>query len=301
MSEKMKSTILGFFIGLAVIVPGFSGAQMAIIFKLYDKLINAMDKLFTKKSILFLLPIIFGAILGFVLGLFSVKYLLEISIFAVTAVFAGMMLGSIRTVTDEVKGQVFKKRYVIYALLGLIIPILMSSVAIYTGLDFKELITNTPVYFYFVAIIIGFLIALTQLIPGLSATALLLSVGLYNALIDSISMTFWKANPQVLLVYGMIGIGGIVGILTLSKLINRCLTRYKTPFYYTIVGLCLGNIVCMFFNPEIYSFYTNMGPNGYIHIIVGVILFIVAASLMCILYLKTNKKNNVEESITRLD
>ena len=36
--EVGKGGLLGFFIGLAVIVPGVSGSTVAIIFKLYDKL-----------------------------------------------------------------------------------------------------------------------------------------------------------------------------------------------------------------------------------------------------------------------
>ena len=36
-----KSALLGFFIGLAVIVPGISGSTVAIIFKLYDQFLYA--------------------------------------------------------------------------------------------------------------------------------------------------------------------------------------------------------------------------------------------------------------------
>ena len=32
-----KSSVLGFFIGLAIIVPGISGSTIAILFKLYNK------------------------------------------------------------------------------------------------------------------------------------------------------------------------------------------------------------------------------------------------------------------------
>lgn len=39
--EIAKSGLLGLFIGLAIIVPGVSGSTVAIIFKLYDKLIYA--------------------------------------------------------------------------------------------------------------------------------------------------------------------------------------------------------------------------------------------------------------------
>ena len=41
-----KSALLGFFIGLAVIVPGISGSPVAIIFKLYDEFLYAVSNLF---------------------------------------------------------------------------------------------------------------------------------------------------------------------------------------------------------------------------------------------------------------
>ena len=37
-----KSALLGFFIGLAVIVPGISGSTVAIIFKLYDQFLHSL-------------------------------------------------------------------------------------------------------------------------------------------------------------------------------------------------------------------------------------------------------------------
>ena len=43
-----KSALLGFFIGLAVIVPGISGSTVAIIFKLYDQFLYAVGNLFKK-------------------------------------------------------------------------------------------------------------------------------------------------------------------------------------------------------------------------------------------------------------
>ena len=74
--DVTKSTILGFFIGLAVIVPGISGSTMAIIFKLYDKLLYAMGNLFKsfKLCILFLLYLlcrfVFFVVVVFVFVLF---------------------------------------------------------------------------------------------------------------------------------------------------------------------------------------------------------------------------------------
>ena len=51
--DVTKSTILGFFIGLAVIVPGISGSTMASLFKLYDKLLYAVEIYLKASSFVF--------------------------------------------------------------------------------------------------------------------------------------------------------------------------------------------------------------------------------------------------------
>lgn len=70
-----KSAVLGFFIGLAVIVPGISGSVVAIIFKLYDAFIFAVSNLFKrfKQCFTFLLPIAMGMIIGLVAGFLPCK------------------------------------------------------------------------------------------------------------------------------------------------------------------------------------------------------------------------------------
>ena len=70
-----KSSVLGFFIGLAIIVPGISGSTIAILFKLYNKLIYALGNILKKfaSCFLFLLPIIIGGLVGIVLGFFTIK------------------------------------------------------------------------------------------------------------------------------------------------------------------------------------------------------------------------------------
>ena len=70
-AEVARGGVLGFFIGLAVIVPGVSGSTVAIIFRLYDKLLYALGNIFRrfKKCAKFLLPIVLGLAVGFVLGI----------------------------------------------------------------------------------------------------------------------------------------------------------------------------------------------------------------------------------------
>lgn len=105
--EVVKGGVLGFFIGLAVIVPGVSGSTVAIIFRLYHKLLYALGNIVRrfKKCIRFLLPIALGLIVGFVLGFLAIQRLIEISPFTIIGLFAGLMLGAFPAVYDEVRAE----------------------------------------------------------------------------------------------------------------------------------------------------------------------------------------------------
>ena len=54
--QWLKAMVLGFFIGLAVILPGISGATIAIIFGLYSSMIYSFGNILKqfKKCFLFL-------------------------------------------------------------------------------------------------------------------------------------------------------------------------------------------------------------------------------------------------------
>ena len=105
--QVAKGGLLGAFIWLAVIVPGVSGSAVAIIFRLYEKLLYALGNLFRqfKKCVLFLAPVVIGAVVGLVLGFFGVRALLNLLPFAIVALFAGLMIGAFPSVKAEVKGE----------------------------------------------------------------------------------------------------------------------------------------------------------------------------------------------------
>lgn len=127
-----KSALLGFFIGLAVIVPGISGSTVAIIFKLYDQFLYAVGNLFKqfKKCFLFLLPIGIGMVLGLLLGFFTVEKLLAILPFAVVGLFAGLMSGAFPAVKDELKGAQMNGKRISLLVLGVLIPIAIGVISV---------------------------------------------------------------------------------------------------------------------------------------------------------------------------
>lgn len=276
-TEVTKGGILGLFIGLAVIVPGVSGSAVAIIFKMYEKLLYAIGNLFKKfkKCIKFLLPILIGILVGFVLGFFGVRSLLNIIPFLVICLFAGLMFGAYPAITDQIKGTKLNAKYILLFIIGLAIPILVSCVSVFSDIT-QHSLSNLKFYHYILFAIIGFLVAITQLVPGLSATALLMSFGYFTPLMNSVSLTNFKENPTIFLVYLCLIIGFIIGLFVVSKGLNKILNRYKTPTFYCIAGLSLGSIVTMFFNPEIMEIYVGWSDGGMVlDISMGVLVFII--------------------------
>ena len=66
MKDFFKLFATGALIGIAMIIPGVSGGTLAVLMGVYDRLIGAISDLRRdfKKNIVFLLPIIFGAVVG---------------------------------------------------------------------------------------------------------------------------------------------------------------------------------------------------------------------------------------------
>ena len=276
-----KGGILGFFIGLAVIVPGVSGSAVAIIFKMYEKLLYAIGNIFKrfKKCAKFLLPITIGALAGFVIGFFGVRALLNIIPFIIICLFAGLMFGAYPAVTDQIKSTKLNAKYVSLFIVGLIIPILISVFSIYGNVA-QQTFSNLQFYHYILFIIVGFLIALTQLVPGLSATALLMSFGFFTPLMNSVSLTYFKSNPSIFIVYLCLIVGFVIGLLTISKGLSGLIKKHKANTFYTIAGLSLGSIITMFLNPEVMAIYTAWNLTSMVRdLSIGIIVFIIGILL----------------------
>lgn len=311
--EWMTNAFVGFFIGLAVIVPGISGATITIIFKIYDKLLNAVSNIFKKfkNSALYLLPIVIGAIVGFILGFFGIQYALEYIPFAIICLFAGLMIGAFPAVSDEIKGEKVTPLRISLFAIGFIFPIALSVlVTLLTGSD-NGTGFDTIEWWEFVAFLfIGFVIAITQIVPGLSASAFLMMIGYFSAFMNSVHLTFWKENPAIFGIYAVLAIGFLVGFFLTSKALDALFRKARGSTFFAIVGLSAGAIVSIFFNKDIYGLYqiwggadksgtdfANCVPMA-VDISLGIALLIIGFGISFTLYLYQKKH---DEKIKALD
>ena len=297
-----KSALLGFFIGLAVIVPGISGSTVAIIFKLYDQFLYALGNLFKKfkQCVIFLFPIAVGIVVGVGLGFIAVKELLKILPFAIVCLFAGLMSGAFPAVTDEIKGVKKTGIRVALFIVGLLIPVALGATSALLSLEETAsvggLFDKVQWWHIILGVVIGAVVGITQIVPGLSASAFLMAVGWFGAIVDSVSVTYWTENPAVFLIYGGLGVGFLIGLLGFSKLLTFVFGKARQTAYCMIVGLSLGSILSMFCNGDIMETYvgwaTGTGSDPVLNVVLGVILFALGAFGEYMLVRYERKKNN---------
>ncbi len=275
-----KSSLLGFFIGLAVIVPGVSGSTVAIILKLYDKFLYAVGNLFKRFKVcfLFLLPVAIGAVVGFLLGFLAVQQLLELIPFAVICLFAGLMIGSFPAVKDELSGVQMNAKRITLMVVGACIPVavaVISSVSTLQGGTTGNILEADLVWQIILPLLVGFVLALTQLVPGLSASAILMVIGWYAVLMQNLHFSLETLqNIDLIVVVASMAVGFIVGFFIFSKLMSKLFERARDTSYSLIVGLALGSLLTMFFNSEIVKVYQTWAESGvnWLHLVLGVVL-----------------------------
>ena len=199
----------------------------------------------------------------------------------------------------ELKGAAMNAKRIALLIVGILIPIAIGvvSVALNTS-DASEAATNVfaSVKWWQVLLClpVGYIVGVTQIVPGLSATAVLMALGWFKSLVDSVSLTFWKSNPAILLVYAALVIGFLLGLFTFSKFLNYVFGKARHTAYSMIVGLSLGSIVSMFYNPDIFSqAYIPWKESGVEvwDLVLGIALFAVGAICSYMLVRYQRKKD----------
>lgn len=292
MKEVLLSIVLGCFIGLSVIIPGISGSTIAIVMKIYDKLMYSFSNIFKKfkSCFIFLIPIGIGAVVGLGVGLVIVKLLLDRFPFPTICFFVGLMAGTYPIVHSEIKKEkITPKRGGLFAL-GLLVPILISVAAIFVS-ESRSL-EDLELYNYIIFLGIGVLVSLTQLVPGLSATALLMMFGYYSNLMDSISFDMIK-DFDLLLVFIMLGLGFLIGVVLFSKGIEKALSNYRKTFFFLICGLSIGSMISIFLGNDCMEIYKTWDMG--ISILIGS-LTLLSGFLITFMFYLYQKKHNMKSS-----
>ena len=241
--------IKGFIVGIAFIIPGVSGGTLAIYLGIYQKLLDAINHLFTdfKKSMKFLIPFGIGGVIS-VLGLAKLMgFLIAWNSWIVLLFFIGLLAGGVKQIylKSEVKHFHLPSFIaLILSFLTLLLIIILDKSSHRVGIEYFDM----KFIDYFLIIGLGILSATTMIVPGISGSAMLMVLGFYTAIVSNVignilDFSNIGYNLQVGL---MFGIGIVIGIFAFSKLIRYVLERYPKQTYFSILGFVLASIIGVF-------------------------------------------------------
>lgn len=258
--KHLLDVIKGAVFGIANIVPGVSGGTMAVVMKVFDKLIGifSLDFKKIKENWKFIIFFGIGGAIGLAVAAFALKALFKTYYVPTQMFFTGVVVGSIPFIWKlTVKENKFRPINVVPLILGIVGIIALGfvqgggSIPVDSPADIKLLVIMA-VYLCIAAI--------AMIIPGLSGSMVLMILGGYPLALAAVT----ELNIKILA--AMI-IGAALGLVLGSRAIGFMLKKFYQGTYCIILGLIIGSVYMIFPWKE-FSFNTQ-GIVGMVLLVVG--------------------------------
>lgn len=263
--ENLLLIVKGFILGIANIIPGVSGGTLAMTMGIYEDIIKSISSILKtpKKSLKLLLYLGIGAALSILILSKLLNYTLTNYAFATTLFFIGLIVGGFPLLLKKAKGHKVSLGYLLSFLsttsLVIILRLLQTS-------ENTVSLNNISLFTMIILLLVGMLAASTMVIPGVSGSFVLMLIGFYKPILNTISnITKFNLLGHNLLILVPFGIGVLLGIVLTAKLIEYLLKKYEIYTYYGIYGFILASILVLILN--VYNKAT-----GIPEVVVGILL-----------------------------
>jgi putative membrane protein len=264
MRKLLRNFINGIAFGIVETVPGVSGGTIAVILGFYAELIDTINhfRKNIRKNLAFLIPLLLGAGVG--IGAFSslMDYLLTHHSFPTMTLFIGLIVGIIPLVFKKVKipekwfspGQ---HLMILTPILVLVVISVLKNMQDTPAAAPEEIISNIDILYMGFLFFAGILAAAALIIPGISGSFVLLLLGVYPLAANSVKHLIADfGDVSVMLdickVLVPLGLGIVVGGLSMARLIGILLKKHHTIVYSIIFGLLIGSVYALFRDPIVY-------------------------------------------------
>ena len=247
MKEILKNGAQGFSMALADSVPGVSGGTVAFVLGFYDKFINSLNTLISRKgdkkeAIKFLVKLAIGWVIGMAIASLILSSLFETHIYQVSSLFIGFIIFAIPLIVKEEKENVKGKyKNLIFTIIGIVVVSAITYFNPQTGSGANIDITNLNPGLVLYVFIAGMIAISAMILPGISGSTLLLIFGLYMPIITGIKETL-HFNLSYIPVLFVFGLGVLTGIALIIKIVKKALEKYRSQTIYLIIGLMIGSI-----------------------------------------------------------
>jgi len=270
----IKNVLKGIVIGVANIIPGVSGGTMMVSMGIYDKLIHCITHLFSefKKSMKFLIPIFIGMAIALVGLSFLIEPAFEHFPLQTSCLFIGLIVGGLPAIWGKVKGKGIKISYIIPFLIFFAVVVGLAAMGEKEGsaADLTFSLWSCVKLF-----VVGIIASATMVIPGVSGSMMLLLLGYYNPIVSAIKdfvTALVSFDMQGILAgCGILvpaGIGIVVGIFAIAKLIEIIFEKFPLQAYWAIIGLIVAS-------PFAILMMVGVGSLSVVSVVVSIVTFVI--------------------------
>lgn len=252
MTNSIRLLFTGIILGIANVIPGVSGGTLAVVFNVYDRLIQVITpnvkKIFAEWK--FWLPLAIGMAAGIFLFSTFISFLFERFPIQTNWFFIGIILGSVPMIfrrfvsagnkTDGNGKAAARKIPPVSSIICVVVAFALMAVMAFANVT-DAAAARTEFSFalalkLFAALALA---AVSMIIPGISGSFLMLCLGVYSTIIAAVA----DLNIPLLIPAGL---GAIAGLLLGAKLVRFLMARVPSQTYGAIFGLVLGSVLVIF-------------------------------------------------------
>lgn len=251
--NMIKNILKGFIIGIGKIIPGVSGSMLAISMGVYERALRIISRIREIKwsDFVFIISLVIGVFIGISMFSKGVKWFLDNYYFSTMLLFVGLIISGLPELVKECNirqtNWSVKLKYLLVFIFAFTFSYLITKLGAGSFDVGSPKVSDGEISmsFYNVCIffVIGLIEAFSSIVPGISGTAIFMSLGCYELL-----LSFYEniLNP-VYWGFGLVFfIGVIVGIVILAKSITYLLLHHKKITYCAIIGFMFSSILLMF-------------------------------------------------------
>ena len=225
--------ICGFFVGGGAIMPGFSGGVLCVVFGVYQTVMELFSHPFRtiKRHWKMLLPIGIGWLVGFIIFANLIKLAFAGSDLFSTWAFIGLILGEVPALFKEA-GSKGRKRadWIAAVIAGLTVFSILFGV--------KFLVHEHFALNIWWSLFGGFMWGLSIVIPGMTSTSIMLSLGFY----EEFNAGLATLNPSVVIPWVL---GMAITAAVLAQIISRLFEKYYSICYHCVVGITFASTLAV--------------------------------------------------------
>ena len=272
-TRSVKDFLVGALIGVMSMMPGASGGIIAVIFGVYERLIADLADIRRKllRDLRFIVPLGLGVVVGLLVCAVGIDALLQdwevplMFFFAALIVFQLPDIYNLGNAEDDGRPTTWNVLLLAVGFVAMVAMLFLGDSGSSVSLMELDAVDMALLF------AVGVILALSKIVPGLSGAAILLPLGLYAPLMDLIGDMDMSTISDRVVALVPVGLGLIVGVIGLSKIINHFLVGHRRTTYFCILGLTAGSVVTVLVQAA-QGMDASMVPASAVGVVAGLVL-----------------------------